>query len=65
MYVIYSTTREKDYGYGGWKDSYTNYFDIIGFTPDKEKAKQYVEEAEKKVKSSEEIYYDYESVGEI
>ncbi len=57
MYVIFKTTEEKDYGYGGWKDSYTKYFEVIAVTADQDTAMKKVTELEKADSGS---WYDYE-----
>lgn len=48
MYVIYKEWEEKDYGYGGWKDTYTRYFEIIGVVSSEDTAKDIVEQLQKK-----------------
>jgi hypothetical protein len=60
MYVIYKITTEKDYGYGGWKDSYTEYFDIIAVVSTEKKAKEFVKELSEKEDSKDLVEYDYE-----
>lgn len=48
MWVIYQITSEKEYGYGGWKDNYVEYFEVIAVADDEDKAKVYVGELEAK-----------------
>lgn len=43
MYVIYSTYEEQDYGWGGWEDTTTKYFEVHGVAKTEDAAKQLVE----------------------
>ena len=56
MYVIYKEWEEKDYGYGGWKDTFTKYFEIIGVVESEDIASDVVKQLEEK---DSEAYYDY------
>lgn len=57
MYVIYKEWEEKDYGYGGWKDTYTKYFEIVGVVDSQETAADIVDQLDKKDRDA---YYSYE-----
>lgn len=59
MYVIFKIREEQDYGYGGWKETSTRYFEIVGYTKDENKAKKIIRKLEDGRKSGY-AEYDYE-----